>query len=33
MKTLEDYLATIDQPDHRQIMADLVQQIGKIIRT
>lgn len=27
MKTLEDYLATIDQPGHRQIMADLIQQI------
>ena len=27
MKTLEDYLATIDQPDHRQIMADLIQRV------
>lgn len=27
MKTLEDYLTTIDQPGHRQIMADFVQQI------
>lgn len=29
METLEEFLATIDQPDHRDILENLIQQIQK----